>query len=135
MAQYPIPQFIEKQGKIVFFLTFRQFFLLVISGGICFLVLYTLPFFLFLVLAIPIMGAAAAIAFVKIEKEPILKVLLHFVGFSMRKKNYVWEKKDAMPITKIQPKVEVSSIKPEHPGLQLRPGKLEAIKKMIETKK
>lgn len=92
--QYSIPQFIEEEGKIIFFLTFRQFFLLVGGGAVCLLLYYILPFWLFAILSIVIMLMVAAIAFLKIGNESIIKVLLHFIGFSLAKKNYIWKKKE-----------------------------------------
>ena len=47
MEQYPVPQFIEQEGKIAFFLSFRQFFYLAGAGAICFILYYTLPPFIF----------------------------------------------------------------------------------------
>src|SRR3989344_2516740 len=94
MAQYPIPQFIEKEGKIVFFLTFRQFFLLIGGGAVCFILLYTVPLYLFFIIGVPVALGVAAVAFVKIDREPILKVLINFIGFSVRRKNYLWEQKE-----------------------------------------
>ncbi|MCX6719524.1 MAG: PrgI family protein, partial [Candidatus Staskawiczbacteria bacterium] len=51
MEQYPIPQFIEQEGKIAFFISFRQFFYLVGAGGACFILYFILPKVLFLLLA------------------------------------------------------------------------------------
>src|SRR5436305_2106010 len=95
MPQYPIPQFIEEEGKIISFLTFRQFFLIVGGGAICVLLFYLTPFLVFVFTALPIALLTAAIAFVKIENETIVQILLHMIGFSMTKKNYVWKKGDA----------------------------------------
>ena len=42
MEQYPIPQFIEQEGKIAFFISFRQFFYIVGAGAICFILYFAL---------------------------------------------------------------------------------------------
>src|SRR3989344_2464430 len=94
MPQYPLPQFIEEEGKIVFFLTFRQFFLLVGGAVACFLLYYTLPFYLFVPVAILIMMIVSAIAFLKIEDEKITKVILHSINFYTDDKSYTWKKGD-----------------------------------------
>ena len=94
MDNYPVPQFIEEEGKIVFFLTFRQFFLLVGGGATCFLIFFTLPFLVFVILSVLIMGLVLMVAFVKINGIPILKVLLNFTGFLIGTKNYTWQKID-----------------------------------------
>lgn len=117
--QYSTPQFIEEEGRIVFFLTFRQFFLLVGGGAVCLFLYYTLPFWLFLVLAMPIILLVAAIAFLKIDNESVVKIFLHFIGFSFANKNYTWKKKE---ITY-----------PMNTGMQQ--SRVEEVKKIIETKK
>ncbi|MEK7664120.1 MAG: PrgI family protein [Patescibacteria group bacterium] len=117
---YPTPQYIEEEGKIVFFLTFRQFFLLVGGGAVCLLLYYLLPFLLFIFLAIPIMLLTAAVAFIKIGNESIVKVFLHIIGFSIGKKNYIWKKK------------EMSYPLGAQGGQQ---SKVEQVRKIIETKK
>ncbi len=93
MAQYPIPQFIEEEGKIVFFLTFRQFFWLVGGGAACFLLYITMPFIVFLIGALVIMSLVSIVAFVKINGIPVMKVVLNFFGFLTQRKNYIWKKK------------------------------------------
>lgn len=93
MAQYSIPQFIEEEGRIVFFLTFRQFFILVGGGAVCFLFYFTgLPLIWFLIFAILIMASAVAIAFVKIDNVTIPKMVLNFFGFYFGSKVYTWQK-------------------------------------------
>lgn len=123
MAQYPVPQFIEEEGKIVFFLTFRQFFLLIAAGAICFLMFITLPLFVFIFGSIVVISIFIVIAFVKFNGMPILKVLFNYVGFLSQSKNYIWKKKDW-------------SEGESAPILELpQSSKLEDIKRTLETKK
>src|SRR3989338_5543393 len=121
MPQYPIPQFIEEEGRIISFLTFRQFFLLVGGGGVCLLLYYLLPFWLFVLLGITTMLFVAALAFLKVGNESIVKIFLHYVGFSLGTKNYIWGKKELSYPTNASG-TNQSSIIGE-------------IKKMVETKK
>ena len=95
MAQYPLPQFIEEENKITFFLTFRQFFLLIGGGAFCLALYYTLPFSFFIVSSIFIMLVISAVAFLKIDDEKITKIIYHFLNFYTDDKNYTWGKKDA----------------------------------------
>ena len=101
MAQYPIPQFIEEEAKIVFFLTFRQFFLLVGGGVASFALYYTLPFYLFVTFSIFIMMVVSAIAFLKIDDEPVIKKILHFINFHTDDKNYIWKNEDPSYLSKV----------------------------------
>lgn len=121
--QYSTPQFIEEEGRIVFFLTFRQFFWLVGGGAACFLFYYTLPFWLFVVLSAIVGLVVAAIAFLKIDNESVVKIFLHFIGFSFAKKNYLWGKK------------ELSYSDNNNAAQMTKLSHLGNMKKMIETKK
>lgn len=94
MPQYPVPQFIEEEGKIIFFLTFRQFFLLVGGGVICFLMFTFLPFWVFVVGSIFVVFIVVIIAFVKINGISVVRILLNYLGFLTQDKDYVWKKKD-----------------------------------------
>jgi hypothetical protein len=94
MAQYPIPQFIEEEGKIMPFLTFRQFFWLIGGGAISFMLYFTLPFGIFAILGLLVMGITAALAFVKINNASIITVVLNFIGFATGPKSYVWKRKE-----------------------------------------
>lgn len=95
MERYPIPQFIEQEGKIAFFISFRQFFYLLFAGVVCFILYYSVPFWLFVILA-PIIGVAAVIlAFATFNGVPILSVVLGAFGFLAGGKNYTWKKKES----------------------------------------
>ena len=95
MEQYPIPQFIEAEGKIAFFLSFRQFFYLVGAGVICFMAYYILPFFLFIIVSLVIGIAAVGLAFITINGVPVLNMILGSLGFAIGGKNYTWKKKES----------------------------------------
>ena len=88
MEQYPVPQFIEQEGRIAFFLSFRQFFYLIGAGVICFILYYILPRIIFYMAAIVICLAAVGLAFVTINGAPLSNILLASIGFSMGGKNY-----------------------------------------------
>ncbi len=94
MIQYSLPQFIEEEGKIVFFLTYRQFFLLVGGGAVSFLMIFTLPLPIAIGGTTLVMAIVSAIAFIKINGFSIIKIIMHFFGFTMQTKNYVWKKEE-----------------------------------------
>jgi len=121
MPQYPIPQFIEEEGKIVFFLTFRQFFFLVGGGAVCLVIYYIFPFWVFLMLSIPTMLIVAVLAFVKVQNETIISLFMHFLGYSLGTKNFIWKKGDST----------YSNLDSAAPQL----GAMHKVKKSIETKK
>ena len=94
MEQYPIPQFIEAESKIAFFLTFRQFFYLLAAGAVCFVLYFILPTVLFFIAAFLIVIVAVVLAFGVVNGTPLLNVILGAIGFSIHGKDYTWQKKE-----------------------------------------
>lgn len=92
MPEYSVPQFIEDEAKIIFFLTFRQFFIIVGGGVLCFVSYLILPTSIFFMAALLIIALVGIIAFVKIDGDSVVKIAMHFIGFSMGSKNYTWKK-------------------------------------------
>jgi len=136
MPQYPIPQFIESEGKMIYFLTFRQFFILVGGGALCILLYYILPFFLFAILGVIIALLVAGIAFVKIDNASLVTIFLNFISFSMGTKSYTWKKKEVAYPFKAKPPAEpeIKDVKPL-PPMHMQKSKLKAVQQMVETKK
>ena len=138
MSQYPVPQFIEEEGKIIFFLTFRQFFYLVGGGGASVILYFILPFWLFVVFSIMIALFVLAMAFLKINNESVLKILFNFIMFSTGTKNYTWNKKELPYPFKIKKQPEIKNIPDAPPGApiaSIQKSQLNEIKKLIETKR
>ena len=131
MEQYPIPQFIEQEGKIAFFISFRQFFYLVGAGVACFILYFILPFFLFVVCAFIITVSAIILAFVTVNGVPILNLLMNSIGFSMGGKDYTWKKKESpYPFKPIQ-RAQIKKIE-QGPVLQAQTSRLKKMKTGIE---
>ena len=133
MEQYPIPQFIEQEAKIAFFISFRQFFYLVGAGAVCFVIYFVLPFFIFVILAPVILIATLILAFVTIDGMPIINTILNSLGFLMKGQNYTWKKKESpypfktikrSPIKKISDepvlRTQRSRLKKIHTDVELR---------------
>ena len=133
MEQYPIPQFIESESKIAFFLTFRQFFYLLGAGGVCFLLYFVLPTIIFFIVAFIICAAAIILAFGVVNGTPILNVLLGALGFSLHGKDYTWQKKESpYPFKPIQ-RTEIKKIE-QAPVLQAQISQLKRTKALVELK-
>jgi len=133
MEQYPIPQFIEAEGKIAFFISFRQFFYLVGAGVACFILYYILPRFLFFIVSPIIFIAAIILAFVTINGVPILNMILGAIGFSMGGKNYTWKKKESPYPFKPIRRTQIKKIE-QGPVLQAQSSQLKRTKTQIETR-
>jgi hypothetical protein len=96
MAQYPIPQFIESEGKIISFLTFKQFFWIVGGGAVCVAAYYSLPIWLFMPIVVVTGFLVVMIAFIKIDNMSVMTLLMNYISFSTKTKNYVWRKGKVM---------------------------------------
>jgi len=134
VEQYPIPQFIEQEGRIAFFISFRQFFYLVGAGVICFFLYFLLPRFLFLIFAIPIFTAAIALAFVTVNGVPLLNILLNSIGFATGAKDYTWKKKESPYPFKTIKRARIEKIE-EGPVLKAQTSNLRKMHTNIETHK
>jgi hypothetical protein len=131
VEQYPIPQFIEQEGKIAFFISFRQFFYLVGAGVVCFIFYYIFPFYLFVVASLIVGGGAAILAFVQVNGVPIINMLLASVGFAMGGKNYTWKKKESPYPFRTIKRAEIKKIE-QGPVLQAQKSQLKKTKSQVE---
>ena len=133
MEQYPIPQFIESESKIAFFISFRQFFYLVGAGIACFFLYFVLPTPLFYLFAILIFSVMIALAFGKVNGTPLLNFILGSIGFSIGGKDYTWKKKESpypfKPITRTQ----IRKID-QGPVLQAQTSQLKRTKTAVELR-
>ncbi len=133
MEQYPIPQFIEQEGKIAFFISFRQFFYLVGAGVICFFLYFLLPKILFYLVAGIIAIGSIALAFISINGVPLLDLILGSIGFAIGGKNYVWRKTESpYPFKPIQ-RTHIKKIE-QGPVLQAQMSQLKRTRTQVEMK-
>jgi len=90
--RYQVPQFIEIESKIFGPLTLKQFLYLFGSGGIVFILYATLPFFLMVLLGLPIAGFGAALAFYKVNNQPFIKVVENAIAYMIAPRLFLWKK-------------------------------------------
>lgn len=133
MEQYPIPQFIEADSKIAFFISFKQFFYLIGAGVICFFMYFLLPRFLFYFLSFIVFVGAVILAFATINGTPILNVILSSIGFSMGGKNYTWKKKESPYPFKPIVRTQIRKIE-QGPVLQAQASQLKRMHTNLETR-
>lgn len=133
MEQYPIPQFIEAEGKIAFFISFRQFFYLVGAGAVCFVLYFFLPFPLFIIISFFIGAVAAFLAFVTINGVPVINTILSSIGFMAGAKNYTWKKKESLYPFHAVKRTQIKKIE-EGPTLKTQQSRLRKIRTDVELK-
>jgi hypothetical protein len=131
---YTVPQFIEREPKIVGPFTFKQFSFIGAAGALSILLYFILPRFLFVIAAIFLMGTALAMVFLKISGFPLPVLIKNFFIFLTSKKIYLWKKKDLPP--KILKKEAVKEVKEEKgPTLKISEGgRLKNLTTFLETR-
>ena len=111
MDQFTVPKFIEHKPKIIGPLTFQQFIFIGVAAAIAFILYFTVPFPIFLVSTIILVGGGAALAFIQIGGRPLPEILKNLFRFSLSPKLYLWKKKVGPP-----PKL-IKEVRPR-PGLR-----------------
>ncbi|NOY35386.1 MAG: PrgI family protein [bacterium] len=90
--RFQVPQFIEVESKIFGPLTLKQFIYLAGGAGLIFLAYAAFPFFIAIVLAIPIGAFSIALAFYKVNNQPFIKAVENALKYSSEAKVYVWKR-------------------------------------------
>ena len=98
--RFQVPQFIEVEDKIFGPLTFKQFIYVAGGGGVCVLLFTFLPKFLAIILSVPIVVFALALAFYKVNDKPFINLVEAFFHYNLGGKLYVWKKEEKKPIAK-----------------------------------
>jgi len=115
--QYQVPQFIEIEDKIFGPLTIKQFIYLAGGAGLSYLV-YSLineyvPFWLVVILIIPIIGFAIALAFYKVNGKTFINEVESAVKYYIGSKLYIWKKGERPVVQQENPNTQNSSILPK----------------------
>lgn len=134
MRQYPVPQFIERESKIMVFLTFKQFFYLIIVGIWGYTLYQMFSFTKALLILLSTGGPFLALAFIRIEGQPLTTFLKNYLGFRTSGKKYTWKKKESIYPVKIIKKKKLE-IKEEKPLLKIAPeSRLKKLRTKVELK-
>ena len=136
--EFIVPQFIEKEAKIVGPFTFKQFIFIGIAGGICIFLFFTVSLLLFIIMTIVLLGGAFALAFLKIGKTSLPIFIKNFFSFLFKPRVYLWKKKTSPPKFLRKEKEEVKETKEgieEESKLKVNTGsRLDELFTRIETK-
>jgi len=95
--QFQVPQFIDVEDKIFGPLTSKQFFYLLGGGALILLFYFFFETWLMLILGIPVGAFAAALAFLKINGIPFVRVLNNAIAYAFSNRLYLWKKKKIAP--------------------------------------
>jgi hypothetical protein len=110
--RFQIPQFIDVEDKIFGPFTLKQF--IYVAGGASAAVACVVMFGLFfgLLIALPIVILAAALAFYKINNRPFIYILESAFKYATKDKLYIWKKTEEEEETEAKEKKYSSMIVP-----------------------
>jgi len=134
--EFTVPQFIEREPKIVGPFTFKQFIFIGIAGGLCLLLFFVLPLAVFIIIAVVLLGGAFALAFLKIGKTSLPEFIKNFFYFIFKPKIYLWKKKISPPkfFSKEKKEEKEEEIKKESKLKVVKGSRLDELSTRLETK-
>lgn len=88
--QYQVPQFTDVEDKIFGPLTLKQFVYVAGGAGLGFLAWQYLPSFIAVPIALAVFGFAVSLAFVKVNKKPLIVIIEAAFMYLIHGKLYLW---------------------------------------------
>lgn len=126
MAQFEVPQFIERETRILGPLTMRQFLSLSGLGLIMFIFYTQLPFSAFLVVAGLVLSIALPLIFITFNGRALLSIVGSMITFFLVPQTYTWQRR----VTRADGKKFVANQKPT---IKLNREKLEKLSDLLNT--
>ena len=136
--EFTVPKFIEQEAKIVGPLTFKQFIFVGIAGGISLFLYFIVPFFLFIIILVILLGSALALAFLKIDRTSLPELISNFFVFTFKPRIYLWKKKTSPPKFLAKGKEPIPGLREPEKEVKLKVSvgsRLDELFTRIETKK
>lgn len=133
--RFTVPQFIEHESPVVWFMTFRQFTYIGAAGAVCFFLYFSLAkenFTLFLLVSAALLATGSALAFLKIGGRGLPTILLNFLRFFISPKVYIWKKTDK-PVAVLKKEVKKEGV-PEAVLKVAGESQLKKLSTKVETK-
>ncbi len=91
-GQFIVPQFIDKEDRIIGPITVRQFLIMLGGAGVLFAEYKVLETAYFILALIPTVGIAGTFGFLRVNGQPFHLFFLNFLQTQMRPKLRVWNK-------------------------------------------
>lgn len=98
--RFQVPQFIEVEDKIFGPLTVKQFIYLAGGSGLSFILYSYLNIYIAILLIIPVVALAVALAFYKVNNRSFIITLESAFKYMMANKLYIWKKTERKPVHK-----------------------------------
>lgn len=138
--QYLVPQFIERESRIVGPLSFKQVIFLGAAGGLSLAVWFLFPTAVAMVLICLIVAAAVALAFWKPHGRPLAEIIVSAFRHFISTRQYLWQRQSVEDLPIISSEDEkINDIKlnleDQQALMELSPrSRLEKLKTRIESK-
>lgn len=135
---FTVPQFIEREPKLMGPFTFKQFLYLLVPGVIAFLLRFTIGkknFPLFIIITVILFGIGLALGFVKIKGYTLPVFFKNFFFFSVGPKIFLWRRKVITPRFQKVVKMEKGEVEEEASLRVSERSHLQQLSTHIETKK
>lgn len=100
--KFQVPQFTEVEDKIFGPLTLKQFIYIIGGAGIIFLLYISLPFFLVIIIGLPVIGFVSALAFFKMNNQPFIKIVESALRYRSGARLYLWKKENKASIVQLK---------------------------------
>ena len=126
--EFKVPQFIEREAKIVGPFSFKQFVFVGTAGAILFILYFNVSFFYFIISGILLMSVALILAFLKINGIPLPVVIKNFFFSAISPKLYVWGK---IPFRHKIIKLKREPLKKEGEEISLKIAEKSKLKKLL----
>lgn len=129
---FNIPQFIDKEDKIVGPLTAKQLGWMFGAGGVMLLLWAVLDTSAFIMASIPVIALFGALAFYRPNNQSLIAFLFSSVSFFFRPKMYIWKR---VPDIIAAKKASRKKIKPVSRGEKVvNNARIEEISKLLDQK-
>lgn len=136
--KFTIPQFIERDAKIVGPFSFKQFGFILAAGVICVVFYIALPMLFFILFSIIVMGIGLALAMFKVGRTTLPELIKNLFVFILRPKIYFWHKKTRRNLIGGERVEKIEKIEEPRKKISVplkRKGHLQDLSMQIETKK
>lgn len=128
---FNIPQFIDKEDKIVGPLTAKQLGWMFGAGTVLLVLWSILDFSAFVIASVPVIGIFGAFAFYRPNNQPFIVFVMSSFSFAMKPKMYVWRR---LPEKMILSKKTESKPENTKTNKNISGNKIEEISKLLDRK-
>ncbi len=131
--RFQVPQFIDIEDKIVGPFTLKQFLMYVVACMLLVPVYIYTDLSLFITIALPVLGIAAAFAHVKIYGKSLSQVMFAGITYLSRGQLYIWRRQKNQPFKIVDPEWNTGGSEDTNPALTRPASSLNAIAQSLET--